>query len=87
MTSLCAFVCAQQEQVQLKAKDLEKTVSRLQKSVEEGHALIDEKNIKIDMQAKREKELIASVHRCLLTVTVAFFLKLKPFNSQFITTV
>ncbi|XP_026196693.1 centrosomal protein of 85 kDa-like isoform X2 [Anabas testudineus] len=53
---------AQQEQVQLKAKDLEKTVSRLQKSVEEGHALIDEKNIKIDMQAKREKELIASVH-------------------------
>ncbi|KAM9339626.1 centrosomal protein of 85 kDa-like [Symphorus nematophorus] len=52
----------QQEEVQQKAKDLEKTMSRLQKSLEEGCALMKEKNIKIELQAKREKELIASVH-------------------------
>ncbi|XP_051234517.1 centrosomal protein of 85 kDa-like isoform X1 [Dicentrarchus labrax] len=52
----------QQEELQQKAKDLEKTMSRLQKSLEEGCALMKEKNIKIEMQAKREKELIASVH-------------------------
>ncbi|XP_045916951.1 centrosomal protein of 85 kDa-like isoform X2 [Micropterus dolomieu] len=52
----------QQEEVQQKAKELEKTMSRLQKSLEEGCALMKEKNIKIGMQAKREKELIASVH-------------------------
>ncbi|XP_041814402.1 centrosomal protein of 85 kDa-like isoform X2 [Chelmon rostratus] len=53
---------SQQEEVQLKAKDLEKTMCRLQKSLEEGCALMKEKNIKIEMQARREKELIASVH-------------------------
>ncbi|XP_039981419.1 centrosomal protein of 85 kDa-like isoform X2 [Xiphias gladius] len=53
---------AQQEEVQQKATDLEKTVAELQKSLEEGRALMKEKDIKIEMQAKREKELIASVH-------------------------
>ncbi|XP_070782285.1 centrosomal protein of 85 kDa-like [Enoplosus armatus] len=52
----------QQEEVRQKAKDLEKTMSRLQRSLEEGCALMKEKNVKIAMQAKREKELIASVH-------------------------
>ncbi|XP_027132740.1 centrosomal protein of 85 kDa-like isoform X3 [Larimichthys crocea] len=52
----------QQEEVQQKAKDLEKTLSQLQKSLEEGCSLITEKSIKIEMQAKREKELIVSVH-------------------------
>ncbi|XP_029281575.1 centrosomal protein of 85 kDa-like isoform X2 [Cottoperca gobio] len=52
---------AQQEEVQQKAKDLEKAASLLQKSVEEGHALMKEKDIRIEMQAMREKELIASV--------------------------
>ncbi|KAG7999788.1 Centrosomal protein of 85 kDa-like, partial [Nibea albiflora] len=52
----------QQEEVQQKAKDLEKTLSQLQKSLEEGCSLIKEKSIKIEMQAKREKELIVSVH-------------------------
>lgn len=56
-------MCAQQEEVQQKARGLEKTMSQLQKSLEEGCALMKEKNIKIEMQAKREKELIASVHR------------------------
>lgn len=36
---------------------------KLQKSLDEGCALIKEKNIKIEVQAKREKELITSVHR------------------------
>ncbi|XP_076612228.1 centrosomal protein of 85 kDa-like isoform X2 [Chaetodon auriga] len=53
---------SQQEEVQQKAKDLEKTLSLLQKSLEEGYTLLKEKNIKIEMQARREKELIASVH-------------------------
>ncbi|XP_040921031.1 centrosomal protein of 85 kDa-like isoform X2 [Toxotes jaculatrix] len=53
---------AQQEEVQQKAKDLEKTVSQLEQSLEEGRALMKEKDMKIEMQAKREKELIASVH-------------------------
>ncbi|XP_054473945.1 centrosomal protein of 85 kDa-like isoform X2 [Anoplopoma fimbria] len=52
---------AQQEEVQQKAKHLEKTASRLHKSLEEGYALIKEKDIRIEMQAMREKELIASV--------------------------
>ncbi|KAM9356306.1 centrosomal protein of 85 kDa-like [Pholidichthys leucotaenia] len=51
-----------QMEVQQKAKDLEKTVSRLQKSLDEGCAVMKEKDIKIEMQTKREKELIASVH-------------------------
>ncbi|GAA6218537.1 centrosomal protein of 85 kDa-like isoform X1 [Lates japonicus] len=52
----------QQEEVKQKAKDLEKTVSQLQKSLEEGCALMKEKDIRLEMQAKRETELIASVH-------------------------
>lgn len=57
--------------MQQKAKELEKTMSRLQKSLEEGCALMKEKNIKIGMQAKREKELIASVHRYITNQDVA----------------
>ncbi|KAM9840826.1 centrosomal protein of 85 kDa-like [Aulostomus maculatus] len=52
----------QLEDVQQKAKDLEKTVSQLQKKLEEGSTLMKEKDVKIETQAKREKELIASVH-------------------------
>uniref|UniRef100_A0A8C9Z545 Centrosomal protein 85, like n=1 Tax=Sander lucioperca TaxID=283035 RepID=A0A8C9Z545_SANLU len=50
-----------QEEVQQNAKDLEKTASRLQKSIDEGYALMKEKDIRNEMQAMREKELIASV--------------------------
>ncbi|XP_022593687.1 centrosomal protein of 85 kDa-like isoform X2 [Seriola dumerili] len=53
---------AQQEEVQQKAKNLEKRVCQLQRSLEEGCALMKEKDIKIEMQSRREKELIASVH-------------------------
>lgn len=67
MSTLCTVVCAQQEEVQQRAKDLEKTMSRLQKSLEEGCALMKEKNFKIEMQTKREKELIASVHRYIIS--------------------
>lgn len=66
MTPLGTIVCAQQEEVQKKAKDLDITVSRLQKSIQDGCALMMEKNIKIEIQAKREKELIASVHRYIV---------------------
>lgn len=51
----------QQEEVQRKAKDLEKTASWLQKSLDDGFALMKEKDVRIEMQAMREKELIASV--------------------------
>ncbi|TDH00156.1 hypothetical protein EPR50_G00185130 [Perca flavescens] len=50
-----------QEEVQQNAKDLEKTASRLQKSLDEGYALMKEKDIRNEMQAMREKELISSV--------------------------
>ena len=63
MTPLGTIVCAQQEEVQKKAKDLDITVSRLQKSIQDGCALMMEK---IEIQAKREKELIASVHRYIV---------------------
>nr|XP_019947077.1 PREDICTED: centrosomal protein of 85 kDa-like isoform X2 [Paralichthys olivaceus] len=53
---------AQQEEVQQKAKDLEKTVCQLEKTLEEGCALMKERDVKIEMQADREKDLIASVH-------------------------
>jgi len=49
--------------LQQKAMDMEKTVSRLQQDLEEGGALIKKKDIMIEMQTKREKELIATVHR------------------------
>ncbi|XP_019947080.1 centrosomal protein of 85 kDa-like isoform X3 [Paralichthys olivaceus] len=52
----------QQEEVQQKAKDLEKTVCQLEKTLEEGCALMKERDVKIEMQADREKDLIASVH-------------------------
>lgn len=65
VTTQC-IVCAQQEEVKQKAKDLEKTVSQLQKSLEEGCALMKEKDIRLEMQAKRETELIASVHRYII---------------------
>nr|XP_046228293.1 centrosomal protein of 85 kDa-like isoform X3 [Scatophagus argus] len=52
----------QQEKIRKKAGDLEKIMCRLQKSIDAGCALMKEKNIKIEMQAKREKELISSVH-------------------------
>lgn len=54
--------------MQQKAEDLERTVSRLQKSLQEGCGQMEEKNIKIEMQAKREKELIASVHKYIITL-------------------
>uniref|UniRef100_A0A3B3DG57 Centrosomal protein 85, like n=1 Tax=Oryzias melastigma TaxID=30732 RepID=A0A3B3DG57_ORYME len=51
----------QQEDLHQKAQDLEKTVSKLQKNLEERHTLMKEKDIVIESQAKREEELIASV--------------------------
>uniref|UniRef100_A0A1A8SG30 Centrosomal protein 85kDa-like n=1 Tax=Nothobranchius rachovii TaxID=451742 RepID=A0A1A8SG30_9TELE len=52
----------QQEESQQKAQDLEKTVSRLQKRIEDECALLRKKDLIIDLQARREKEMIASVH-------------------------
>lgn len=52
----------QQEEVQQKAKQLERTMSQLESSLQEGCALLEEKNMKIELQGRREKELIASVH-------------------------
>ncbi|XP_058470024.1 centrosomal protein of 85 kDa-like isoform X3 [Solea solea] len=59
---------AQQEQVEHKARGLEQTVSRLQKSLDEGCALIKDKDMKIELQAKREDELMASVHSLQMKV-------------------
>lgn len=64
---MCVCVCGQQEEVQQKANNLEKRVCQLQKSLEEGSALMKEKDVKIKMQTRREKELIASVHRCIIS--------------------
>uniref|UniRef100_A0A3Q0RP99 Centrosomal protein 85, like n=1 Tax=Amphilophus citrinellus TaxID=61819 RepID=A0A3Q0RP99_AMPCI len=50
------------QEVQQKSKELEKIASQLQKSLEKGCALMKDKDINMKMQAKREKELIASVH-------------------------
>lgn len=60
-------VCTQQEEVQQKAKQLERTMSRLESSLQEGCALLEDKNMKIELQGRREKELIASVHRYIIT--------------------
>ncbi len=49
--------------MQHKAKVLQRTLCRLQKSLDEGCALIKEKNVQIELQAKREKELITAVLR------------------------
>lgn len=83
--TLCVFICGQQEEVRQKAKDLGKTVSRLQKCLAEGAALIEEKDMKLEMKAKREKELIASVHRYIIKQYLRSLVKLKHFNylSQF----
>uniref|UniRef100_A0A3Q4H6W3 Centrosomal protein 85, like n=1 Tax=Neolamprologus brichardi TaxID=32507 RepID=A0A3Q4H6W3_NEOBR len=52
----------QVQEAQQKCKKLEKIVSHLKKSLEEGCTLMKDKDIEMKMQAKREKELIASVH-------------------------
>ncbi|XP_061667538.1 centrosomal protein of 85 kDa-like isoform X2 [Syngnathoides biaculeatus] len=52
----------QLEEVQLRAQELEKTVFQLQKNLEDSSALLKEKDVKIEKQDRREKELIASVH-------------------------
>ncbi|XP_069017833.1 centrosomal protein of 85 kDa-like isoform X1 [Embiotoca jacksoni] len=52
----------QQEEVQQKADDLEKRVCWLQRSLEEGGCLMKEKDFKLELQAEREEELMASVH-------------------------
>lgn len=52
----------QLEEVQKKAKDLERTISQLQASIEVGCALLKDKDVKIETQHGRERELIASVH-------------------------
>ncbi|XP_017288246.1 centrosomal protein of 85 kDa-like isoform X2 [Kryptolebias marmoratus] len=51
----------QQEEFQLKAKDLKKTVFQLKKNIEEGCALLQGKDNMIELQAQREKELKESV--------------------------
>nr|XP_061806824.1 centrosomal protein of 85 kDa-like [Nerophis lumbriciformis] len=53
----------QLEEVQLRAQDLEKMVAHLQGKLEDSCTLLKEKDLKIETQARREKELIASVHR------------------------
>ncbi|XP_077567661.1 centrosomal protein of 85 kDa-like isoform X1 [Stigmatopora nigra] len=55
--------CVQLEKVQLRAQDLEKMVSHLQRKLEDSTSLLEEKDLKIEAQASREIELIASVHR------------------------
>ncbi|XP_029902753.1 centrosomal protein of 85 kDa-like isoform X2 [Myripristis murdjan] len=52
----------QLEEVQQKSKNLEETVSRLEKSLEESCALMKEKEDLIETQAKKEKELVATVN-------------------------
>ncbi|XP_056150542.1 centrosomal protein of 85 kDa-like [Lampris incognitus] len=49
-------------EVQQKAKDLEEKVSQLENSLEEGRVQLKEKDKLIETQAKREKELVATVH-------------------------
>ncbi|XP_051908057.1 centrosomal protein of 85 kDa-like [Hippocampus zosterae] len=53
----------QLETVQLRARDLERTVSRLQKKLDGSCALLKEKDATIETQARREEELVATVHR------------------------
>ncbi|XP_035990502.1 centrosomal protein of 85 kDa-like isoform X1 [Fundulus heteroclitus] len=82
----------QQEKLQEKNKHLENTVVRLQKSIEEGCALIQTKDVMIEMQAKTEKKLIASVQslckkveQCLddgVRLPVQDFKNLEGENSQ-----
>lgn len=55
--------------VQLKTKEMEQNVSWLQKSLEQGQALLREKYIQIEEQSRREEELLASVHSLQQKVT------------------
>lgn len=59
----------QLEKVQLKAKEMEQNLSWLQKSLEQGQALLREKYIQIEEQTRREDELLASVHSLQQKVT------------------
>ncbi|XP_008294421.1 centrosomal protein of 85 kDa-like [Stegastes partitus] len=52
----------QQQQVQLRVEDLQKAVVLLQRSLDEGSALMKQKELKMELQNQREKELMASVH-------------------------
>ncbi|XP_033847325.1 centrosomal protein of 85 kDa-like [Periophthalmus magnuspinnatus] len=52
----------QLKEVQQREKEMEQSVSWLQKSLEEGQELLREKYLQIEQQSKRENELIASVH-------------------------
>uniref|UniRef100_A0A3B5ADI6 Centrosomal protein 85, like n=1 Tax=Stegastes partitus TaxID=144197 RepID=A0A3B5ADI6_9TELE len=50
------------QQVQLRVEDLQKAVVLLQRSLDEGSALMKQKELKMELQNQREKELMASVH-------------------------
>ncbi|KAM4713301.1 centrosomal protein of 85 kDa-like isoform 2-T2 [Anableps anableps] len=56
-------VQSKQEKLEEKNRHLDKRVFQLQKSIEEGCELIKKKDIMIEMQAKTENELMASVQR------------------------
>ncbi|KAJ8270722.1 hypothetical protein GJAV_G00118520 [Gymnothorax javanicus] len=51
----------QLEEVQGKARTLQEKVTQLEQSLSESHALLKEKEALIETQAKREKELVATV--------------------------
>ncbi|XP_024233765.2 centrosomal protein of 85 kDa-like isoform X1 [Oncorhynchus tshawytscha] len=51
----------QLEESQGKAQDLQDTVARLEKNLEEGRTVLQEKEDLIETQCKREKELVAAV--------------------------
>ncbi|KAI1897497.1 hypothetical protein AGOR_G00083880 [Albula goreensis] len=51
----------QLEEVQGKARTLQEKVNQLEQSLAESHALLKEKEALIETQAKREKELVATV--------------------------
>uniref|UniRef100_A0A672FL92 Uncharacterized protein n=1 Tax=Salarias fasciatus TaxID=181472 RepID=A0A672FL92_SALFA len=51
-----------EEQAQRRAEDLEAAVSRLESSLQDGRAQIQDKDVQIQLQAQREEELEASVH-------------------------
>lgn len=57
------------KEVQLKEKEMEQNLSWLQKSLEQGQALLREKFIQIEEQTRREDALIASVHSLQQKVT------------------
>lgn len=59
----CAVCVYQLEEGQGKAQGLQDTVARLEKSLEEGRAVLQEKEDLIETQCKREKELVAAVQR------------------------